>query len=175
MQINVKTENNAQTGLAFELEIDVIIADQRWLEKMDEADLNKLIRKAVLNAIEIANPAISGPGEISIVLSNDAHVQELNMQWRQIDKPTNVLSFSQIEPFAPLAGILGDIILSLETLENEAKNNQLAFSDHLSHLIVHGFVHILGYDHQNDKEADEMESLEIKILSNLRIANPYAD
>ncbi|VAW20887.1 hypothetical protein MNBD_ALPHA11-140, partial [hydrothermal vent metagenome] len=73
MQINAETKNSAQTGLAFELEIDVIISDQRWLEKMDEADLNKLIRKAVLNAIEIANPAISGPGEISIVLSNDAH------------------------------------------------------------------------------------------------------
>jgi len=167
--------DKALADLVPELEIDLLIKDQRWLKKMSEAGLNKLIRKAVFSTLEIADPAIGGPMEICIVLSNDAHVQELNKQWRQIDRPTNVLSFPQIEPFAPLEGMLGDIILSLETLEIEAKNNQIAFDDHLSHLVVHGFVHILGYDHQNDKEAGEMESLEIKILSNLKIANPYAD
>ncbi len=175
MQINAKDKKQAESGLAFELEIDVMVADQRWLEKMGEADLNKLIRKAVFSTLELGNPKIGGAGEICIALSNDAHVQELNQQWRQIDKPTNVLSFPQIEPFASLEGMLGDIILGLETVENEAKNNQLAFSDHLTHLVVHGFVHILGYDHQNDKEADQMESMEIKILNNLKIANPYAD
>ncbi|MCF6325914.1 MAG: rRNA maturation RNase YbeY [Devosiaceae bacterium] len=175
MQNNDVVRKKAGSVPALELEIDLLIKDQRWLKKMSEAGFNKLIRKSVLSSLEIADPAIGGPGEICIVLSNDAHVQELNKQWRQIDRPTNVLSFPQIEPFAPFEGMLGDIILSLETLEIEAKNNQIAFGDHLTHLVVHGFVHILGYDHQNDKEADEMESMEIKILSNLKIANPYAD
>ncbi len=158
-----------------ELEIDLLVKERRWLEKIDETGLNKLIRKAVFITLETVHPVIGGPGEICIVLSNDAHVRKLNRHWRQIDSPTNVLSFPQIEPFAPVCGMLGDIIVSLETIENEAKSTQIPFFDHLSHLIVHGFAHILGYDHQNDKEAEEMESLEVKILSRLEIANPYVD
>jgi probable rRNA maturation factor len=108
-----------------------------------------------------------------VVLTNDAEQQELNRQWRGIDKPTNVLSFPQIEPFDPLTGLLGDVILARETLEREAAELGISFHDHFTHLVVHGFLHILGYDHLDDEEALEMEGLETQILASLDIADPY--
>lgn len=107
------------------------------------------------------------------MLLDDAEQQVLNRDWRQIDKPTNVLSFPQIEPFAPVAGILGDITLARETLEREAADLGKSFTDHYTHLVVHGFLHILGYDHIDDEEALVMEGLETQILATLGIDNPY--
>lgn len=112
---------------------------------------------------------------MTIVLTDDAHQQVLNRDWRQIDKPTNVLSFPQIEPFEPLAGLIGDITLARETLEREAEEMGIGFSDHFTHLVVHGFLHLLGYDHIDDDEALQMEGLETQILATLGIADPYAD
>lgn len=97
----------------------------------------------------------------------------LNRDWRQIDKPTNVLSFPQIEPFGPVVGILGDITLARETLEREAADLGKSFTDHFTHLVVHGFLHILGYDHIEDDEALVMEGLETQILAILGIDDPY--
>lgn len=116
---------------------------------------------------------VAGVAELSIVLLDDAEQQVLNREWRQIDKPTNVLSFPQIEPFAPVAGILGDITLARETLEREAADLGKSFTDHYTHLVVHGFLHILGYDHIDDEEALVMEGLETQILATLGIDNPY--
>lgn len=116
---------------------------------------------------------VAGVAELSIVLLDDAEQQVLNRDWRQIDKPTNVLSFPQIEPFAPVAGILGDITLARETLEREAADLGKSFTDHYTHLVVHGFLHILGYDHIDDEEALVMEGLETQILATLGIDNPY--
>ena len=122
-----------------------------------------------------AEPEIAGVSELSVVLTDDAEQQELNRQWRGIDRPTNVLSFPQIEPFAPLSGLLGDVILARETLEREAADLGLSFNDHFTHLVVHGFLHILGYDHLDDEEALEMEGLETEILASLGIADPYGE
>lgn len=116
---------------------------------------------------------VAGVAELSIVLLDDAEQRELNRQWRQIDKPTNVLSFPQIEPFSPVVGILGDITLARETLEREALELGKSFTDHYSHLVVHGFLHILGYDHIEDDEALVMEGLETQILATLGIEDPY--
>jgi probable rRNA maturation factor len=116
---------------------------------------------------------VAGVAEISIVLLDDAEQRELNRQWRQIDKPTNVLSFPQIEPFSPVVGILGDITLARETLEREALELGKSFTDHYTHLVVHGFLHILGYDHIEDDEALVMEGLETQILATLGIEDPY--
>lgn len=108
------------------------------------------------------------------MLTNDAEQRALNRDWRGIDKPTNVLSFPQIEPFSPVVGILGDIVLARETLVREASEMGIGFNAHFTHLVVHGFLHILGYDHITEPEALQMEGLETQILASLGIADPYA-
>jgi probable rRNA maturation factor len=107
------------------------------------------------------------------VLLDDESQQALNKQWRGIDKPTNVLSFPQIEAFSPVLGLLGDITLARETLEREAEELGVSFTDHFTHLVVHGFLHILGYDHIQESEALVMEALETQILATLGVSDPY--
>jgi len=106
-------------------------------------------------------------GELSVVLSDDAHVQTLNRDYRNRDSATNVLSFPQPDP------LLGDIILARETLSREALEKGISFKDHLSHLVIHGWLHLQGFDHQTESEAQEMEALEIRALARLGIDNPY--
>ncbi len=122
-----------------------------------------------------AGAKVSGAAELSVVLTDDAEQRELNRQYRGIDKPTNVLSFPQIEPFSPIRGLIGDIILARETLEREAQELDKPLAEHFTHLVVHGFLHILGYDHIAEDEALQMESLETQILAGLGIADPYGD
>jgi probable rRNA maturation factor len=128
-----------------------------------------------LEALRQSGAKLKGAAELSILLTNDEEQQALNQQWRGKDSSTNVLSFPQIEPFGPVVGILGDITLARETLEREAVEQGVSFTDHFTHLVVHGFLHILGYDHLTDDEALQMEGLETKILDSLGIADPYAD
>ena len=130
--------------------------------------------EAVREALKQSKARVTGAAELSIVLTDDADQRDLNRDWRGVDKATNVLSFPQIEPFAPVSGILGDIILARETLEREATEMQVSFEDHFTHLVVHGFLHILGYDHMDDDEALVMEGLETQILASLGVADPYA-
>jgi len=127
----------------------------------------------VFEALKQSEAEVTGVAELSIVLTDDAEQQELNRDWRGIDKPTNVLSFPQIEPFDPVAGIIGDIVLARETLEREAEELQKPLTDHFTHLVVHGFLHILGYDHLEEGEALEMEGLETRILAVLGVPDPY--
>lgn len=117
-----------------------------------------------------------GPIEVSLALANDEVVQNLNRDFRGQDKPTNVLSFEGDDGF-DLPGeprILGDVVLALETCQREAHEQQKSFQDHLTHLVVHGVLHLLGYDHIDDEDAQEMETLETDILARLNIADPYA-
>ena len=115
--------------------------------------------------------------EITLTLTDDLAVQALNKAHRGKDKPTNVLSFPAYDPNDPhVPGEvihLGDIVLAYETITHEAMEQNKSFEDHLTHLIVHGSLHLLGYDHEDDTEAQVMEALEIKILSTLGIKNPY--
>jgi len=121
--------------------------------------------------------------EISIRLTDDAEVQALNRDYRGMDKPTNVLSFPQYDPddFVMLADtddgelLLGDIVLAHETCTREAGERGISVADHAAHLIVHGTLHLLGYDHRDDARGDAMEALETKALATLGIADPYAD
>jgi len=122
-----------------------------------------------------AKPRVTGPAEISILLTDDEEQRGLNAEWRGKDSSTNVLSFPQIEPFGPVFGLLGDITLARETLEREALDLGKSMEEHFTHLVVHGFLHILGYDHIEEDEALMMEGLETHILSGLGIADPYAD
>lgn len=127
----------------------------------------------MLAALKASKARVKGAAELSVVLTNDAEQRELNRDWRGKDSATNVLSFPQIEPFGPVIGILGDVILARETLEREALDLGKSLSDHFTHLIVHGFLHILGYDHIDEQDALAMEALETQILAGLGIADPY--
>jgi probable rRNA maturation factor len=152
------------------LSIEISRNTEGWPDSFDaRADT------AVRAALAQSKARITGPAELSIVLTDDAEQRVLNRDWRGIDKSTNVLSFPQIEPFAPVSGLLGDIILARETLEREAAEQGVSVEDHFTHLVVHGFLHLLGYDHMDDDEALAMEGLETQILASLGVADPYAD
>jgi probable rRNA maturation factor len=148
----------------------VIRNDDGWPE-----DSEAVAERAIMAALAGSGARITGPAELSVVLTDDAEQAGLNREWRGKDGATNVLSFPQIEPFGPVRGILGDIILARETVEREAEAQGTTFADHLTHLCVHGFLHILGYDHLTEAEALHMERLETQILAGLGIADPYAD
>lgn len=108
------------------------------------------------------------------MLTSDEAQRALNHQWRNKDSATNVLSFPSIEAFSPISGLIGDISMARETLEREANDLGKTFVHHFTHLLVHGFLHCLGYDHENDDDALVMEGLETRILEVLGIADPYA-
>jgi probable rRNA maturation factor len=106
--------------------------------------------------------------EVSLVLVDDMFIQKLNHQYRGKDKPTNVLSFE-----TNVEGYVGDIIMAYETVRREADEQEKSFKHHFQHLLIHGYLHLQGHDHENDEEAKIMESIEISLLSQLGIANPY--
>lgn len=143
-----------------------------------------LVRKAAEAAIaESGYPALTDsdrPVEISVTLTGDKQVQALNAKWRGKDKPTNVLSFPMADELdlkratvAERELLLGDIVLARGVCEREARENGVQFQEHATHLIVHGTLHLLGYDHLRDDEAAEMEAREVRALNRLGIANPY--
>ena len=126
-------------------------------------------------ALACAAEAEGKAGSVSVLLGDDAAIAELNRQFRGKAGPTNVLSFppAQVGEGAP-AGFLGDIALAAETIAAEAETQGKSFADHAAHLAVHGFLHLLGYDHRNPSEAEAMEARERAILAALGIENPYA-
>lgn len=138
-------------------------------------NLEAVAETAIREALKQSEAEVTSVTEVSVVLTDDAEQRELNRQWRGFDKSTNVLSFPQIEPFAPVSGLLGDITLARETVEKEADEMGISFEAHFTHLVVHGFLHLLGYDHIEEEDAEEMEGLETDILATLGIADPYAD
>lgn len=164
-------------------QIDVIINWTDWTEL--DFDATALAEQIVALAYHEADrPAVleNRAVEISVVLSGNDEVQALNRDFRGKDKPTNVLSFATLDDEDALESLpegesvpLGDIIIAYQVLENEAREANLTFRDHFTHLLVHGTLHILGYDHEEDAEAETMESLEIQILAGLGIKNPYTD
>ena len=117
----------------------------------------------------------NGTSELSILFTDDASVQALNRQWRNKDKPTNVLSFPAfpVQAGDKLPPMLGDIVLAHETVSREAEEEAKPFEHHLTHLLVHGLLHLLGYDHENDEQAEHTEGLERRILESLAIPDPY--
>jgi probable rRNA maturation factor len=139
--------------------IDICIQAEGWPEC------------AALSARAIAAAAaeLEAPreGELSLVLSDDAQMRALNREYRNKDKPTNVLSFPQT------GALLGDIVLARETVAREAAEKHISFESHLTHLIIHGWLHLQGFDHQTEAAAKEMEAIEISALAALGIDNPY--
>jgi probable rRNA maturation factor len=162
------------------LDID-IDADPEWDSK---GGWDSLVRSAAEAAIaESAFPQIAKsprPVELSVRLTGDDAVRALNSKWRGKDKPTNVLSFPQADARDLSGGrdeeiqlMLGDLVLARGVCETEAEQKHIPFEDHAAHLIVHGTLHLLGYDHEDDQSAHEMESREVRALARLGIADPY--
>jgi probable rRNA maturation factor len=155
---------------------EVLVVADCW---QTEPDAEAVIDRAIATAAEIVNADL-GEAELAVMLTDDAGIRTLNSNWRGIDKPTNVLSFPALPPTG--AGgpddaprMLGDIAIAYETTRREADDEQKPFDHHLSHLAVHGFLHLIGYDHETDNDAEAMETLEAEILAQLGIPDPYAD
>lgn len=156
------------------LDILVGVEAEGWDEVLGQ-DPEPLLRRAVLAALEGAGVPLDMRSELSVTLSDDVRVREVNAQWRGQDKPTNILSFpaGPIEVGAVPGAMMGDLILARETLEREAHEEDKRPADHFAHLIVHGILHLLGHDHIEDEDAERMEALEISILAGLSIGDPY--
>lgn len=156
-------------------------ADEDWDSSTDWAGLaDAAARSAILESAFPQLAAAARPVEISVRLTSDEEVRVLNAQWRGKDKPTNVLSFPMAEEEelseAMVAGpelLLGDLVLARGVCEHEAADKGVAVTTHASHLLVHGTLHLLGYDHLDDAEADDMEAREVRALARLGIADPY--
>ena len=155
------------------VEIDLLVEGGDW---PPEAELEAVTHEAIAAALAETGAAAPDGTELSVVFSNDAHIQELNAQWRGKDKPTNVLSFPAFPPKigAPLPPLLGDIVLAAETVAREAALEGKEVRHHITHLLIHGFLHLLGYDHETGEEAEEMEAVERRALARLAIPDPYA-
>lgn len=132
------------------------------------------IELAIAMAASHISPPINRTCSVSVLLTHDAQQRDLNRDWRNIDRTTNVLSFPNDDDMPHASQILGDISLAFETIYREAKDQQKSFDHHLSHLAIHAFLHLLGYDHIEDDDAQKMEALEVQILAALGIHDPYA-
>jgi probable rRNA maturation factor len=153
--------------------IDIAVEAGAWPPK---PALRSLVRKAVAATLQETG-ADSGTGsELSVVFSDDAHMRRLNAGWRGKDKPTNVLSFPafRVEPGGPIPPLLGDIVLAAETVAREAEVEGKPLDHHITHLVIHGMLHLLGHDHEDAAEAESMEALERAALARLAIPDPYA-
>jgi probable rRNA maturation factor len=157
------------------LDIDIMREAGNW-----PSGAEQLVRRAAEHAYVVAGP--SADAELCVVLADDAFVQALNKTYRGKDSPTNVLSFPTggipvavgPEPLVDLGPhLLGDVVLALETISREAREQDKSFAHHMTHLVVHGVLHLLGQDHEEDHEAEEMEAMERDILEDLDIADPY--
>jgi probable rRNA maturation factor len=162
--------------MAAALVVEVALACDEWLTACpDAATLAKAAADAAL-AGKVRRPG-SGPSVIDVVLAGDAEQRQLNRDWRGVDRPTNVLAFPAWEPGAKIPSgaplLLGDVVLAFETVAREADEQGKPLGDHLSHLVVHGVLHLLGYDHATEAEAVAMESLETSILAKLGVPDPY--
>ncbi len=148
------------------LKIDVLVDSDLWQEP---AKARSLVRRAVAQAAATASTAGT---ELAIVLTDDSAIRQLNRLWRGIDAATNVLSFPSKQT-ADEPAHLGDIVLAHQTIAREASAENKPFAHHLAHLVVHGFLHLIGYDHDKDADAETMEQTERKILRRLNIPDPY--
>jgi probable rRNA maturation factor len=155
---------------------EVLVVADCW---QTEPDAEAVIQRAIATAAEMVDADI-GEAELAVMLTDDAGIRTLNSNWRGVDKPTNVLSFPALQPAGrngpdDAPRMLGDIAIAYETTRKEADDEQKPFDHHLSHLAVHGFLHLIGYDHEKDDDAETMETLEAEILAQLGIPDPYAD
>lgn len=171
-----------------DLTIEVSVLDPAWLKGLAQAE--EVARRAAVAALRTSRALadVVRPVEVSIVLTDDTHARALNKDHRGHDVATNVLSFGQgcdpasrgparrsREAPSPAPLLLGDVVLARGVVCREAAEQGKSLADHLSHLVVHGVLHLLGFDHERSDEAEEMEGLEVACLAGLGIADPYRD
>ena len=159
------------------VDIDFAESCAEWRRQLPEVEA---LCAAAARAALVAAGAATAPAELSLVLADDALVRTLNQRWRGQDKPTNVLSFAAEEGPAPavpapLPRLLGDVVLAYETVAAEAVAQGKPLADHLRHLVVHGVLHLVGFDHMEEEEAERMEALETRILAGLDVPDPYRE
>jgi probable rRNA maturation factor len=147
--------------------IDVTVESPKW----EAVDGEAIVRRA----IAAAGVEYDEASELSVVLTDDATIRTLNAKWRGRDEPTNVLSFPAANAGADAPRMLGDIVLAYETTAREALAASKPIAHHVAHLAAHGFLHLIGYDHESDAEAESMEQREREILARLGIPDPYAE
>ena len=147
------------------VQIEIVVASPLW----PQAEAEETVRRAIAASEALFEPT---DGEVSVLLCDDAEIRRLNAQWRGKDYPTNVLSFPSAAE-SPTGRHLGDIAIAYETVKRESADEGKEFPHHLCHLAVHGYLHLLGFDHETDEDADEMEDMEREILGQLGIADPY--
>ena len=147
--------------------IDVIVEEGAW-----DSSAEATVRRALTEAA-VATGGDFKDRTLAVLLTDNAAIRRLNAQWRQIDKPTNVLSFPPASHQQGPMTSLGDIAIAYETTAREAQEENKPLADHLAHLAVHGFLHLLDHDHDNDAAAEEMEQLERVILARLGVPDPY--
>ena len=174
MVAKMKPDRRHEQGVgdAAGIVIELVVEAESWPSERELAVLAKQAADGVIAAIGRSGATAS---ELSVIFSDDAHARALNARWRGKDAPTNVLSF----PAFPhgrrgaLPPLLGDVVLAAETVAREAEAEGKPVAHHITHLIVHGILHLIGYDHETDAEAEEMEELERHILAGLQIPDPY--
>ena len=159
------------------------IEDLRWTAEIsDISAIVEAVKKAVLQEVlpDVDFLSLNKDFTVNLCLSDDKNVHQLNLEFRNMDKPTNVLSFDNIygDDFDYMLKFddtveLGDIIIAFETMLNQAHEQDISLKEHFCHLVAHGFLHILGYDHIEEDDRLEMEEIEIAVLDKLGIKNPY--
>lgn len=162
------------------ISVDVVINHAAWESvNIPLEDFAQDVINLTLSMAELSEELAERDIEVCVVLTGDAEIHALNRDFRGMDKPTNVLSFATLDSDeivpADIPFPLGDVIIAWETMQHEALEQHKEFLDHLRHMMVHGTLHLLGYDHMDDAEAAVMESLEILILEKMNVENPYTD
>lgn len=160
--------------------LDLVINHPEWEDiGIDPDDFAQDVVSRTLKMAKLPNEMINRDMEVCVVLTHDAEIHALNRDFRGMDKPTNVLSFATLDSDEDVPEDipypLGDVIIAWETMKREALEQDKEFLDHLRHMMVHGTLHLIGYDHMDDAEAAEMEGLEIEILKEMNVENPYAE
>ena len=166
---SAESQESAQSTIA--LDVAVERASPLWDALVDA---EQLAERAILAAAAACGVRLRDRAEVGVQLVDDGGIRALNARWRGFDKPTNVLSFpaSPVDKLAS-APLLGDIVVAYETTRREADDERISLSDHFVHLAVHGFLHLVGFDHEDEAEAESMEALETRVLEGLAIADPY--
>jgi probable rRNA maturation factor len=153
--------------------VDIVTESPLWSA---HSELEDIARRAVDAALAEAGRPYNEDAELAVILADDERLKDLNRDWRGKDQPTNVLSFPAAEgEEIETAPLLGDLVLAFETVESEAEREGKSFDAHFAHLVVHGTLHLFGFDHMSGEEADEMENLERAALARLGIADPYLE
>ena len=161
-------KSSAAAGVT--LEVEIVRHGDAWAGEVTDAVLKRAARAAILAAPRLPH----GAYQVTVVLTDDAEMRNLNRTWRGKDAATNVLSFPADDGIRE-RGLLGDVVLAYETTLEEARQQNIALQDHVSHLVVHGVLHLLGFDHAEDEAAELMESFERTALASLGIADLYAE